>query len=188
MSEHIIPTRRDQVTPKIVAELLRYNPQTGELFWRERDRKWFVSDKGHKTWNGKWANKQAFTTTDRLGYRQGALFSIGFLAHRVVLAIANSEWPDVVDHIDGNPGNNTLLNLRATTQAENKRNIRMYDRNKSGTHGVRWDEQRSLWVARIGINGKSVHIGRFASKAGAIEARKRAERENGFHKNHGRAA
>jgi hypothetical protein len=36
------------------------------------------------------------------------------------------------------------------------------------------------------VNKKRVHLGCFASKEEAIEAKKKAEKEYGFHSNHGR--
>lgn len=47
-----------------------------------------------------------------------------FSAHRVVWNLFNGEIPKglVIDHIDGNPLNNNIKNLRVVSQAENNRN------------------------------------------------------------------
>tara|TARA_R100001132_G_C3270143_1_gene92340 strand:+ start:2046 stop:2186 length:141 start_codon:yes stop_codon:yes gene_type:complete len=43
-----------------------------------------------------------------------------------------------------------------------------------------------MWQARIKINGKLKHIGFYSDITDAVTARRRAEREHGFHENHGR--
>jgi hypothetical protein len=53
--------------------------------------------------------------------------------------------------------------------------------------GVGFDKKSGLWVARITIDGKPVHLGSFSNKDDAISARKDAEVKSGFHKNHGRS-
>lgn len=58
--------------------------------------------------------------------------------HRVVWMLHNGllDENDVVDHIDGDPSNNTIANLRLVSVAENQRNVKKSSRNKSGTTGV----------------------------------------------------
>jgi hypothetical protein len=60
--------------------------------------------------------------------------------------------------------------------------------NKSGVMGVFWYARKSKWLAYINSEGRRKHIGYFDTKSDAIAARKEAEREMGFHRNHGRAA
>lgn len=43
------------------------------------------------------------------------------------------------------------------------------------------------WYAAICSRGRNIHIGVFETVDAAIEARKLAEKEFGFHPNHGRA-
>lgn len=61
-----------------------------------------------------------------------------YLVHRVIWVLAyNSIASDlVIDHLDGNPFNNKLSNLRLTTQKENLRNRRQLKNNTTGTTGV----------------------------------------------------
>jgi hypothetical protein len=42
----------------------------------------------------------------------------------------------VIDHVDGNPWNNNILNLRAISQSENQRNQKKFNTNTSGITGV----------------------------------------------------
>ena len=57
--------------------------------------------------------------------------------------------------------------------------------NTSGVTGVCFSKKGNKWFARIRLDGKSKHLGSFADKQDAIEARKDAEIKYGFHPNHG---
>lgn len=60
-----------------------------------------------------------------------------WLIHRVILVMMNIDILDkVVDHIDGNPFNNKLDNLRVTTQEMNTRNRKIHTNNASGVTGI----------------------------------------------------
>jgi len=58
--------------------------------------------------------------------------------HRIVWEMFNGEIPEgfVVDHIDGNPSNNTIENLRVCTNQENAYNSKKSKLNKSGISGI----------------------------------------------------
>ena len=40
---------------------------------------------------------------------------------------------------------------------------------------MRWDESRGLWVADIGYEGKTIHLGKFDNFEDAVNAREAAE-------------
>lgn len=42
--------------------------------------------------------------------------------------------------------------------------------NTSGVKGVRWEEQRKRWLARITFNGRMRNLGRFHYKQDAVNA------------------
>lgn len=46
---------------------------------------------------------------------------------------------------------------------------------KSGVKGVYWSEREQRWIAKIGLRGKSITIGRFGSMEAAAKARQAAE-------------
>lgn len=52
---------------------------------------------------------------------------------------------------------------------------KVHDNNTSGYVGVSWSKPTSKWLARIRVDGKSVHLGVFKSKIKAVAARRKAE-------------
>ena len=175
---------RDTITPEMVREFLRYDTQTGRLYWRKRDVTWFPSEGHASRWNGKNAGKEAFTSNNG-GYRDCAILRVGFLAHRVAWAIATGEWPQhTIDHINGDKLDNRLANLRDVPHAVNCKNTPLRINSASGNLGV--NQFRGKWRAYISIDGRPKHLGLFDSKEDAIVARQRAEIENGYHENHAR--
>lgn len=95
----------------------------------------------------------------------------------------NSEL--VVDHIDGNRANNLVTNLRMCTTLDNHKNKRLLSNNKTGIHGVYWDNTNNCWSVQIKDFGKTKRIGRFKNFFDACAARKSEEVKRNFHKNHG---
>ena len=86
-----------------------------------------------------------------------------YLIHKVVWILHFGKIPDgyVVDHIDGNPSNNLITNLRVITQAENCRNQKLAKNNKSGVSGVILHKhgkgKSDAWRAQyVNIDGKVI--------------------------------
>ncbi len=180
-------------SPEVLRQLLRYEPETGKLFWKERSPKWFKD--GQKSashnaavWNVKYSHKEAFTAIASHGYRTGAIFDRKYLAHRVAWAIETGMWPrEEIDHIDGDRLNNTFGNLREATSSDNSRNLKRFSNNTSGVTGVMWDKVKSKWVAQIYLGqGKTKWLGSFSSVEEAAAARAAANIKFGYHENHGR--
>lgn len=82
-----------------------------------------------------------------------------------------------VDHINGDTLDNRRMNLRTCTHAANLRNGRLRTNNTSGVKGVYWDRARGLWNARIRVNYRTVHLGRFTTLEAAAHARRLAEQQ-----------
>ncbi len=142
-----------------------------------------------------WAKKTSKTVT--VGKIAGTL-SKGYIkiryngkryeAHRLAWLYVYGEMPsDDIDHINRDRADNSIVNLRITTKAENNKNKGLDSRNTSGTTGVYWFTARNRWVARIGVDGKFIHLGIFAEYSEAVNARKNAEVLYGFSDTHGKA-
>lgn len=108
-----------------------------------------------------------------------------YYAHRIIWKWLYGDEPKFIDHINQNRQDNRVENLRAVSKSENCRNTSIGKRNTSGHLGVQWDTRRKCWRAEIKVNKKNIHLGRFTTKEEAVQARKTAEREHGFHPNHG---
>lgn len=157
-------------------ELLEYNPHTGELFWRHRPGGGKIDQ-----WNATYAGTQAFTKFQR-GYYSGTLDKSTYKAHRIIYKMVHGEDPDLIDHINGDMSDNRIGNLRSVSQKEQSRNQPLHKSSASGVTGVSWCKTRKTWRATI----CRTIIGEYSTKEAAVEARRKAEKDWGFHPNHGR--
>lgn len=180
-------------SPDILRQLLRYDPDTGKLFWKQRALSLFHGNgsvnarRACATWNARYAGREAFTTKTHQGYLSGMVFGVPLRAHRVIWAIQTGAWPaEMVDHADGQPGNNKWVNLRAATRRENARNAKKGTHNTSGIKGVSWRKDEKKWRAQIRFGGRTVDLGRFESIDAA--ARAYAEASAQLHGQFGRLA
>lgn len=179
--------RQGQPSPELLCKLLRYEPETGHLFWLPRPREMFKSEAQFKRFNTRYEGKQALARTDNEGYKVGTVTYITCKAHRVIWAIVHGEWPDgAIDHINGSKSDNRIKNLRVVSTAINARNAKKRRNNTSGVNGVDWHPRHAKWSARIMVCGKRKWLGGFESIEDAIAARKSAEQGNGFTERHGK--
>jgi len=171
-------------SPDVLRQLLRYEPDTGKLFWRERPLSFFKSEREWKRWNGRYSGRPAFRVNPQ-GYVSGMIFRQMHRAHRLVWAMCYNEWPSAdIDHINGDRSDNRLCNLRVVSRRENALNQCRRKNNKSGQTGVS-QCGNGKWRAYISRGGKPVHLGVYDTIDQAREARKRAEVLYGYHANHG---
>jgi hypothetical protein len=159
-----------------VGKLLDYDPLTGKLFWLNRPETMFSKRRVFLQFNNCFAGKEAFTSTDSRGYRSGRIWDKTYHGHRVAWAVYYGEWPNVIDHINGDRSDNRLCNLRNVTKAENARR-----KAKSlTTQGVSFCKKRKMWRARVTFDYVESHIGYFRTEAEAIIARQNKNAELGF--------
>ena len=156
--------------------LLRYEPDTGKLFWRERPASMFADSPRRsreisaKIWNARDANTEAFTAFDNNGRKIGKVLGFRQGAHRVAFAIHHGYWPRLVDHANGDPADNRISNLREATRAQNGYNAASRG-GRSKYCGVSYEPRYDKWIAQCsGAPGQSRYIGSFATEIEAAHA------------------
>lgn len=167
-----------------LCECLTLNQADGSLTWRRRPLGHFATKNAWSTWNSRWAGKPAFNRENHNGYFAGCLDWKQYLTHRIIWKMVYGEDPIEIDHIDGNPKNNKIDNLRSVGRFEQTRNAKVRSDNTSGHAGIHWDRSRQKWTVSISDR----YAGRFENLDEAVAFRRRAERDHGYHPNHGRAA
>lgn len=155
-------------SPEVLRQLLRYEPETGNLFWQARPVESFATQMQAKTWNTRFAGRKAFTAR-AVGYPHGRINGKAHLAHRVIWAMQTGSWPQhQVDHINGDRSDNRWVNLREATEAQNQWNKGVRKDCASGYKGVR--RVRGKWQARLRTNGHTIQIGGFETAEDAFAA------------------
>jgi hypothetical protein len=147
--------------------VLQFDPTTGKFTWR-------VDRRG-----GAKAGDPAGTVKPG-GYIQ--IHACGRLhyAHRLAWLFMHGTWPSGhVDHIDGNPSNNTPANLRDVSIATNQQNQRRAHRSNlsSGMQGVSFDARTGRWLAKISVSNRTKNLGRHDSQELAHQAYLTAKRQ-----------
>ena len=86
--------------------------------------------------------------------------------HRVIMNPPDGMF---VDHVDGNGLNNQKSNLRLATRNQNGYNQKPH-KGTSKYKGVSWVERDQVWVSKIRVNGKRIHVGSFKTEEDAAIA------------------
>ena len=96
--------------------------------------------------------------------------------HRLVYKLHNPEWDiddnsknNLIDHIDRNPLNNDIGNLRVVTHQQNQWNTK--------AKGYDFHKGANKWRARINVGQKEIHGGLFKTEEEAIERVKEMKAE-----------
>jgi len=142
------------LTQDLLKELFEY--QNGMLFW--------VVSRGN-VYPGKRAG-----TLRKNGYRQIAINQTAYYEHRLIFLYHHGYLPAELDHIDRNPANNCIENLREATHSQNQCNMLKHKNSSSRYKGVSWSKRDKRWVAYIMINGKNKNLGSFIDEIDAAVA------------------
>lgn len=135
-----------------VKELFDY--ENGQLIWKET-----ASSKAVK---GTTAGTVAATGYLRIMYEQKIYY-----AHRLVFLWHNGYLPKYLDHINRNPLDNRIENLREATAHQNAVN-RSYKRPKSSRF-VGVSKKGNRWIANIYYDKKNHYLGSFKTEEEAAK-------------------
>ena len=132
--------------PDSIHEDFQYDPETGKLYWK-------VITKQRKRNGG-----EAGTIKYRAGTKTPSKRAVTYKGknigvHRIIYKMHYGYCPDVLDHIDGNPLNNKIDNLRPADPALNHWNMKKFSSNMSGMTGVTWSKQSKKWRMRLTHKG-----------------------------------
>ncbi len=135
--------------------IVNYNRETGDFSWK--------SSKAGRNKIPGWSDKDGYLHI-RIDYKL-------WRAHRLAWLYEYGDMPNgKIDHIDRDPGNNSISNLRVVNASQNAVNCKIRSDNKSGYKGVSKRKGLNRWVARTYYNGVDIHIGYFDTPEEASEA------------------
>jgi hypothetical protein len=161
-----------ELTQALANELFEYSD--GVLYWKVArcNNRIKAGDRaGRLSWQGYWE-------TGINGKKYGN--------HRLIFLMKNGYLPSLIDHIDGNPKNNLIENLREATYEQNNHNAKLHIGNTSGVKGVHWHKRSKKWLARVGVSGRRTHVGYYSTIEEASKAVQEArEKLHGEFANHG---
>lgn len=149
------------------SELLRlfsYNSETGVLTRLSGRTKGKAS--GSKLWCASGKKSKLQVTVD------GWVYSV----HRIIWTMVNGSIgpSQFIDHINGDPFDNRLSNLRLSTNTTNQWNRKTPKNSTSKVKGVTWSRKLDKWKSTIRVNGQYRHLGYFSTKGQAASAHAKA--------------
>lgn len=156
------------------------NSPTG-LKWKTRPRHHFSSDGRWIEFNRDSAGKPAGGLEKLRGRKKKISWRINIygnvhFVHRIIYALAHNIDPInlLIDHIDGNPLNNKVSNLRLVDYNQNSLN-REGNKNASSKYkGVCFAKYANKWRAGITNKGINYHLGYFEREEDARDAYRKA--------------
>ena len=166
---------KPNITHEQLIQILHYEAETGIFTWKV-DRRSGRDGKGHLIAS---AGDVAGGVDIASGYIQLVFAKGRCRGHRLAVFHMTGNWPTgEVDHKNGIRSDNRWGNLRDVPQHVNKQNLRKA-RVDSGTgvQGVRWNEERQKFVARVTLGTKQKCVGHFNTTKDAHQAYLTAKRQ-----------
>lgn len=153
------------VKSKIIHDFFEANFETGQVYWKAR--------RGTKIRAGDEAG-----CIDSLGRWKLCCQGFTFRRYQVIWCLKHGAFPEnQIDHINRNPLDDRLSNLRLVTNEVNSWNKGLNSNNTSGAKGV-YLNSRGKYIANIHIKGKTKYLGTFSTLEEAVSVRNRAEEDH----------
>lgn len=157
--------KKNELTRAVLRAAISYDSSTGEFTRRVTHSNIKAGTRcGHKISSG-----------DR--YPRISVYGFQYHAHRLAWLYFYGVWPsEHIDHINRNPLDNRIANLRDVSQLQNNRNCKTHSDNTSGHRGVYWHKASGSWHAMVFHKRRCISLGYFKTREGAIVARLAGER------------
>ena len=139
--------KKEHISIELLKELLhiKFDYVNGELVYKQ-------SSNGIK--KGRIAG-----SIDSRGYKRIYVAGCSYLAHRLIYLYHKGSIPAMIDHIDKNPLNNKIENLRETNHSLNAYNSEVRSNSKCKVKNVYHNELRNLYQVVMVINGRKESFG-----------------------------
>jgi len=158
------------ITQEYLHELFDY--KDGELFWKKKPNRYANIKIGQKA--GRY----------REGYFDTSINAKRYQNHKIIFMMFYGFMPKILDHIDCNPSNNKIENLREATQQQNCLNRKLSKSNKSGYKNIYWHEKTKKWAIGLKTSEKR-YYGEYSFIEEAIKiAKKLREKHHQNFANH----
>jgi hypothetical protein len=145
------------LTDQKLREVLAYDLTTGVFTWR---RNVYRAKAGQEA-GGKRSDGYLIITINQHSYR----------VHRLAWFYVYGEWPcGELDHINGNPSDNRIANLRVASRRDNVANTRRKCSSGNMLKGVTPARDGVRYKAQIRLQGKNTYIGIYDSELAAHRA------------------
>lgn len=152
-------SRSDILTKEFLEECFVADFETGTLTWKVRPKHHFSTERGWKIANTQRSGCVAnlsWLKSDSYICERVTVGGVHIPVHHVIWVMFYGELPEKgryeIDHIDRNPLNNSIRNLRKATRAENSQNTSGRLKSKSSEmKGVCFDTSRGKWVLQIRV-------------------------------------
>lgn len=138
--------RKEDLTQEALKAVLAYDAETGIFTWKVRIANCtYVGDVagGKNAW----------------GYVKIRTHGLSFGAHRLAWFCVHGVWPSrLIDHINGDPSDNRIANLRDVSLSVNSQNQRSA-RKDSSTGLLGAHRYRGRFIAKLGVGGRTIRFG-----------------------------
>lgn len=157
------------LTRERLAEIIDYNPLTGDFQWKAQSRFGLRRD----------LSKPVMSKMNGNGYVSYMLEGKRYLAHHLAWFFVHGLFSSgFLDHINGNRSDNRIANLREATPAENARNGKGWvERGRTGRLKGAYPS-KLRWAATIRVNRKLIYLGQFPTEQAAHEAYVKAAKQH----------
>lgn len=166
-------TAKELPPVEFLRECFSYDPDTGAFLWQPRPEHHFADTRAWRIWNTKHAGAAPFNSIDAGRLSTAVVYagkSVRMRAHRVAYKLVTGEEPpEILDHINGDPGDNRFSNLRPAEHAENCRNNPGHG-GRLLPKGVHFCSSTGKFRAHATIRRRAFFIGAFSTPSAAHTA------------------